>query len=148
MQHFGCPTRLLDWTKSPFVATYFAVFANNLEQDGLVWAFNGRQLVQSDSRPKIQDLRDVLDETKDNEGVFWCKFPEDFIHPFVLKRDHIRSVTQQGVFTVCGRLRTDHADVIDGSLAQDHPSSCLKFVIGPELKMEALRKLMRIEYHC
>lgn len=37
MQHFGAPTRLLDWTISPYVAAYFAC-ESNPESDGAVWA--------------------------------------------------------------------------------------------------------------
>ncbi len=38
MQHYGFPTRLLDWSKNINVALYFAVF-NNLEKDGVIYIF-------------------------------------------------------------------------------------------------------------
>lgn len=43
MQHYSAPTRLLDWTFSPYVALYFAV-NQDAGKDGAVWAFSRTEL--------------------------------------------------------------------------------------------------------
>ena len=37
MQHYGAPTRLLDWSKSPFIALYFAYEDPNVSHDRALW---------------------------------------------------------------------------------------------------------------
>ena len=43
-QHYGLPTRLLDWSFSPLVAAYFATRTGDTEYDGAIWAVDYRTL--------------------------------------------------------------------------------------------------------
>lgn len=44
MQHYGLPTRLLDWTESPLIAAYFATEASHDNFDGVIYALSPHSL--------------------------------------------------------------------------------------------------------
>ena len=49
-QHYGLATRLLDWSKSPLVAAYFAV-EQEFDEDSAIYAFNQGYFDYSNSEP-------------------------------------------------------------------------------------------------
>jgi len=106
MQHYGMPTRLLDWTESQLVALYFAVLSPESPEDATVfvldpWRLNkvslGQQSVPTIDHPSVSDylLR------RDPEGSGRLVPGKD---PIALRPPHHteRIRAQNGFFTVHG----------------------------------------------
>lgn len=71
MQHYGCPTRLLDVTSNPLVALYFACI-NAKDKDGVVYVFEvpkGEVLYENSDR--IQILSNLAEYRKEQQDEMW-----------------------------------------------------------------------------
>jgi hypothetical protein len=174
MQHYSAPTRLLDWTFSPYVALYFAV-NQNVGKDGAVWAFNRTELANRmgllygenyswfnktlEQQQRISIRRSDVDllEFAKQYRAFQEPDPSNMIFvydPSDRAKASERIIAQQGTFTYSKAILGKHDEGIheamskgSGTDPKDTGTRYVKLRISSGIKQTFLEKLYTMNIH-
>jgi len=142
LQHYGAPTRLLDWSYSPFVALFFAV-VECPQKDGAVWSFSNTELTAAaDKNWNVHGIGREIDNTVNLNAHAFKVGAADWFCSTHSPIPFQRMSRQHGFFTIAGRLNVDHGDKISHLVTSqpvrwDIPSS-LEPVFLRQLKLMGL----------
>jgi len=128
MQHFGLPTRLLDWTESVLVATFFAVSnEEHDDSDGAIWALLPTGL----NKAQLGEERIVGARHTWVRPLIFPPFiggePKDAVAALISDEIDIRMLVQLSAFTVHGAT----TPIDDLPQAEDF---LVKFIVPKERK--------------
>ena len=143
-QHHGLPTRLLDWTFSPYVALHFATARREGDVDGAVWMIDYVRAHELAPKKLRQQLEQEGGNVFTTEMLAACAgdfeelagLGDDFVVFVEPPSFDDRIVNQYALFSLMSRADSSLDDWLER-----HPELWRKIVIPKELKAEVRDKL-------
>ena len=150
LRHHEGPTRLLDFTYSPFIATYFAL--EDADKDAAVWAINKVWLREEAKKVVTTGVEDgckvhndfvMKRDGKSFEKIFWKTKPLRFAMGFAPMKMNERLSLQQSVFLCPGDITAPFEDNLKAT-ENGLKENVQKIVISHDCQIEILERLRRM----
>ncbi|WP_062817840.1 FRG domain-containing protein [Alcanivorax sp. NBRC 102024] len=147
MQHYGVPTRLLDWSESPLVALYFAVDGDSdgHDEDAALWSLRPSELNKNaginnvDEEFFIPSFEDIELTNYSVENL--AQNQRTQLRPLatIATRNNARIQAQHGVFTIHHHERVPIEEIGDAS-------HVVKYIIPGDSRNSIVKQLSLLGY--